>query len=256
MGNDLLLLSKNNSVGWITFNDPRTRNSLSNEMCADLILALADLEADPEIRVCVLQGGGHDAFASGANIGEFRTGDSAPSEPPPVHRMVGALERFSKPMIAMVRGWCLGGGLIVAMKADMRIADTTAKFGVPAAKLGIGYPLDPVRDLMDLVGPARAKAILYTAENLDAQKALAWGLVEEVHPPEALIARVEQLAETISRNAPLSVRAATAAVDHLVHARPPKEEVNALLKRCFNSSDFVEGRAAFREKRKPNFRGI
>lgn len=254
MSNDSLIVHKSDGVGWITFNDPSRRNALSYAMCEATIQALSEFDADPAVRLCVLTGAG-GAFVSGANIGEFNDDRSTPRKQPATSRAFVALEMFSKPSIAMIRGWCLGGGLALAMKADLRIADVTAKFGVPAAKLGLAYPLDSVRDLVNLVGPAKAKSILFTAENLDADGALACGLVEEVFSSEGLAVRIGQIAAAIVRNAPLSVMAAKAAVGHLAYDRPSQADVADLVTQCFKSDDFAEGRAAFLEKRSPVFRG-
>lgn len=256
MSDDSLSLRKADGVGWLTLNDPHRRNALSEAMCEAMIEALSDLDADPGVRLCVITGAGGAAFASGANIGEFKADGVRRPEPPAISRIFTALETFSKPSIAMIRGWCLGGGLALAMKADLRIADATAKFGVPAAKLGLAYPVDSVRDLVNLVGPAKAKLILYTGENLDADKAFACGLVDEVVASEALTVRIDQLAAAIVRNAPLSIVAAKAAIEHLTYGRHSEAEVANLVVRCFKSDDFSEGRAAFLEKRTPVFRGL
>jgi len=147
------------------------------------------------------------------------------------------------------------GGVAVAMKADLRICDATAKFGVPAARLGVGYPLDAVRDLVNLVGPSKAKTILFTAERLSAQEAKAIGLADEVLAPEALEGRIAEIAAAIVDNAPLSIRAAKAAIDHVARGAFSEAEVAAIVSDCYRSADFKEGRTAFLEKRRPAFKG-
>jgi enoyl-CoA hydratase/carnithine racemase len=240
-------------VGWIVFSNPARHNALTEAMCVQIIAALDAFAADPAVRLCVMTGQGDKAFMSGADIGGLQTG--ARSGASPIAEAFRALEAFEKPLIAMIRGWCLGGGLAVAMKADLRFCSADARFGVPAAKLGVGYPLDATRDLVALVGPSAAKSILFVGARLPAKEALRIGLVDEVLAPEALEGRVAEVAQAIGANAPLSIRTAKAAVNHLVRDGGESDHVAALVRQCFASADFVEGRAAFLEKRSPVFRG-
>jgi enoyl-CoA hydratase/carnithine racemase len=245
---------KADSVGWITFSNLARHNALTGEMCAQLAEILADFAADPEVRLCVMRGDGDKAFVSGADI-ERLPADGKRREGGGLLPAFLALQDFQKPLLAMIRGWCLGGGLAVALKADMRFCATDAQFGIPAARLGVGYSLDLTRDLVAIVGPSAAKRILFTGARLPAAEALRLGLVDEVLAPEALEDRVAEIARTIAANAPLSLMTAKAAVDHVASGAGRAEDVAALVTQCFQSADFQEGRAAFLEKRAPVFRG-
>lgn len=246
---------KADGIGWIVFSNPARHNALTEDMCAQLIEALTAFAADDEVRLCTMTGAGDRAFVSGADIGGLPTGPRPPGGRGSIATAFDALEAFEKPLIAMIRGWCLGGGLAVAMKADMRFCATDAQFGVPAARLGVGYPIDATRDLVSLVGPSAAKSILFVGARLPADEALRLGLVDEVLAPDALEDRVAAIAQAICANAPLSIRTAKAAVNHIVREGGEAEHVTALVRQCFASADFAEGRAAFLEKRAPVFRG-
>ncbi|HEY3694390.1 enoyl-CoA hydratase-related protein [Phenylobacterium sp.] len=255
MTDEPMIARKEDGVGWMTFNNPQRHNALNEAMCQRIMEILADFEADPAVRLCVMTGAGEKAFVSGADIGALPEGPSSQRPAAPARAAFNALRDFNKPLVAMIRGWCLGGGVALAMKADLRIADATARFGVPAARLGVGYPLESVRDLVNLVGPSAAKSILFTAERLSAEQALRLGLADEVLAPEALQARIGEIAAAIVDNAPLSIRAAKAAVDHVSRGRWSEGEVAGFVADCLGSADFREGRSAFLEKRTPAFKG-
>jgi enoyl-CoA hydratase len=255
MAGDSVISRTADGIGWMTFSHPERHNALTDAMCAQAVEALSAFAADSQVRLCVMTGAGA-AFASGMDIGGLADAKRQSGDGPPhALQLLEGLSSFVKPLVAMIRGWCLGGGLAVAMKADIRICAPDARFGIPAARLGVGYPLDSMRDLVALVGPSAAKSMLFTAERLPADRALRIGLVDEVTEPGALEARVAQIAGAIAENAPLSIRAAKASIDHLARGRPSAEEVGALLSDCMASVDFREGRAAFLEKRAPVFRG-
>jgi enoyl-CoA hydratase len=234
-------------VAWLTFDNAARRNALSMAMCRSLLAELARVEEDPAVGVVVLRGAGGEAFMSGADISE----QEDPEAPKLITAFYAALAGASKPVLAMVEGFCLGGGLATALEADLRLATEGASFGIPAARLGIGYPFDGVQRLVGLVGPAVAADILYTGRRLTAEEALRAGLVQEVLPAGELEARVAQLAATIAGNAPLSIRAAKAAIRGRDRA-----EVDRLVAACRTSEDLAEGRRAFFEKRPPRFRGV
>jgi len=234
------------AVTWLTFDNVARRNALSIAMCRSLLAELERIEADPAIHVVVLRGAGDDAFMSGADISE----QEDPEAPKAITAWYAALAAMGKPVIAMIHGFCLGGGLATALETDLRIAAEGSLFGIPAARLGVGYPFDGVQRLVGLVGPAVAADILYTGRRLTAEEALRAGLVQHLVPLDELEGHVARLAATIAGNAPLTIRAAKAAI-----RGRDREEVARLVAMCRDSEDLVEGRRAFFEKRPPVFHG-
>ncbi|HUT50632.1 MAG TPA: enoyl-CoA hydratase [Alphaproteobacteria bacterium] len=248
-------------IGWVTFDRPHRHNAMSYEMWQALPDVLAAHEADPEVKVIVLRGVGEKSFISGADISQFdeRRASAAANEN---YRSVAGtaftrLRDVSKPTIAMIRGYCIGGGLAVALCCDLRIAADDARMGIPAARLGLGYAQDGVKRLIDLVGPAYTKEILFTGRNYDAAEAWRIGLVNGVVAVDALAAEVRATAETIGENAPLTIAAAKWAVNEtlLPSGEQDMGAVGLAIERCFDSDDFAEGRKAFAEKRRPVFKG-
>ena len=257
-----LLADVNDGVGLITFNQPAKHNALSVEMWAELEQVLELWESEPDVRVVVLTGAGEKAFISGADISQFERlrGDAEAQQE--YDRLTSGgrrkLEGFPKPMIARIRGYCLGGGLALAMQADLRIAAQDSEFGIPAARLGIAYGLHNVKGLVSLVGPAHARMLLYTGARINSTEAARIGLVNQVVPTESLSNTVDDLAHTIASNAPLSVRASKLTIDQVLRD-PTDRDLNAVIlagTECLNSEDYREGRTAFLEKRPPKFRGI
>jgi enoyl-CoA hydratase/carnithine racemase len=250
---------KEGGLGWMIFDNPERHNAIDPSMWSGMLDILAEFEADAGIRACVMTGAGDRAFVSGADIGQFPD-DSQRLEASErgggvAVRALEALGAFPKPLIAMVRGWCLGAGVAVALKADFRVAASDIRIGIPAARLGVGYPFDAVRDLVTLVGPGTAKLVLFSAERMGAEAALRVGLVDEVVAPDALEERVRELSSEICQNAPLSILAAKASVDQIAREPNTRAGPEHLIKACFASADFQEGRAAFLEKRPPVFQG-
>src|SRR5215475_1084476 len=205
-GTDKLLVEVADAIAVVTFNNPAKRNALSSEIRAALPGVLATLEADPAVRVLVVTGAGDKAFASGADISEFGQQRTSPEARAQYDRgqaaLAGAWAGLSKPVIAMIRGFCMGGGLLTALQADIRIASDDSQFGIPAARLGLGYPVSGVLALMNLIGPARTAEILFSARRFPAAEALQMGLVNRVVPAESLREAALGLADGIARNAP------------------------------------------------------
>lgn len=260
-GTDRLLVHVENGIGRITFNNPSKHNALSVEMRTALPRVLQSLEEDPEVRVIVVTGAGGKAFVSGADVAEFGEQRTSP-EARALYDREGAASAqawaaVEKPIIAMIRGYCIGGGLLTAMQADIRIASEDSEFGVPAARLGLGYGFGGVQALMDLVGPSWTAEILFSARRLSAAEALQIGLVNRVVPAGRLEDEVMELARTIQANAPLTIRACKAAIREA--SRDPERRdlarVAALVEACFRSEDYLEGQRAFKEKRPPRFTG-
>jgi len=248
-------------IGWLVFNNPARRNAVSLDMWQAIPEILGAYESDPAVRVIVLRGAGDKAFVSGADISEFEQNRSSP-EAIARYEEIGtkaqaAIEQARKPTIAMIHGFCMGGGVGVALACDLRIASESARFGIPAARLGISYRLHGILRLIELVGPSFAKEIFYTARRFTAAEAHGMGLVNRVLPDGGLEEFVRSYAAMIGENAPLSLAAAKGII---AEATKPSDAIDrarceALVRGCFNSEDYVEGRRAFMEKRKPVFRG-
>jgi enoyl-CoA hydratase len=258
---DKMLSRKEGGVGYMIFNNPERHNAVSLEMWAATSRILDDFAKDKDIRVVVITGAGGKAFVSGADISKFESEraskDAQRIYNETVERAYLSIQEYPKPTIAMIRGYCIGGGLGLAVCCDLRICSDNSKFAVPAAKLGLGYGYLGLRRLIDLVGPAFAKEIFFTARQFDTEEARVMGLVNRVVPGAELENYVKGYADTMAGNAPLTVQA----VKYIV-GEAMKDETKRNLKHCaemvdacFASKDFVEGRTAFLEKRKPAFTG-
>jgi len=254
-------VEREGDLAWLVFDHPERRNAISAEMWRALPGAVEALEADEDVRVVVMRGAGEQAFVSGADISEFenaRTGAAAAAEyDRTTARAFDALSGLSKPLLAMVHGFCIGGGMATALAADLRYAAEDAVFAIPAARLGLGYHMAGLDALSRLVGPAAAKEILFTARRYPAADALRLDLVNAVWPKADLEREVRGIAATIAANAPLTLRSAKLALREL--ARDPAERDQAAVRRailaCFESEDYREGVRAFLEKRSPRFAG-
>ncbi len=240
-------------------NAPRL-NAFTLAMWAALPERMAEAEADREVRVVILTGAGTKAFSAGADISEFaatRSGDKVRHYDDVNHRAFEAVANCSKPTIAMVHGYCFGGGCEIAICCDLRMAADTAVFSIPAAKLSIGYNPRWIRPMLSVMTPSKAKEMLFTGRRYAAHEALAMGMVNQVVAGTSLEAETMRLAGEIVANAPLSIRAAKASIDEMV-SRPEGADLarlDGLVEACFASEDYREGQAAFLAKRKPVFRG-
>jgi enoyl-CoA hydratase/carnithine racemase len=256
-----ILQNVNDGVGIITFNNPDKRNAMSLEMWEGLGLALTELRDNADVRVVILTGAGDKAFVSGADISQFeKTRHNAAASEEYSRRSEAQralLASYPKPTIACIRGFCLGGGMQVAMLTDIRIASDNSQFGIPAAKLGIAYGYDGLKHLVSLVGPSWARLIMYTGMRIEAAEALRIGLVDRVLPDAQLWDATMEIARTISGNAPLAIKAAKITISEVLQDES-KRDMDAIKKigmACMDSEDFREGRTAFMEKRKPQFKG-
>lgn len=248
-------------VGRIVIDNPRRRNAISLEMWSGIAEAFDRFSADSSIRCVVMTGAGDRAFASGADISQFKE-NRRDAEAAAAYARISMSSRqkmlaFEKPFIARIRGFCMGGGLGIALAADMRIASEDSVFGVPAARLSIAYDRVNLGNLVALVGPSRAKEILITARRYSAADALAMGLINASVPVDALDGAVADITDRIAENAPLSMRASKLTINELMKddAAFDAQLVEELTRACFNSRDYQEGQDAFMNKRKPVFEG-
>ena len=248
-------------VGVITFNNPAKRNAMSLEMWEGFGEALAALRDDETVRVVILRGAGGKAFVSGADISQFeKTRHNAAASEEYAKRSAAQralLADYPKPTIACIEGFCLGGGMQVAMLADIRLAAHGSQFGIPAARLGIAYGYDGLKHLVSLVGPSWARLLMYTGMRIDATEALRIGLIERLFPLDELWGETMTIAQTISENAPLAIKAAKITIAQVLKDESQRDmaAIKAIGHACMDSADFREGRQAFMEKRKPQFQG-
>lgn len=258
---DKIIAEVKDGIGWLTFNQPEKRNAMSLEMWQGTSDVLDAWAADDAVRVIVLKGAGDRAFVSGADISQFeKVRGNAEAGDHYASVANGARQRLrhiEKPLIAMIRGYCLGGGLAVAMAADFRIAADDSIFGIPAGRMGLVYGFEGIKLLTDLVGPGMAKKILFTADRYDAQQALDMGLIEDVVPVADLESYTASMAGRIANNAPLSINGTKRIVGQITgrDGEMDMDMMTRITRAAMDSADYKEGRRAFMEKRQPKFTG-
>ena len=248
-------------IGWMVFNHPARHNALSLEMWQGIGDILEYYNNHPEVRVVIMRGAGGKAFVSGADISEFDQQRASAEQKKSYGKVAGRatrwLNRLEKPLIALIEGYCIGGGLATALAADVRFATPDSTFGIPAAKLGLGYEFDGLAKLARLVGPSHARDIMFSARFMPASEAQSMGLINFVSERGEIEAACLSYARKVADNAPLTVKAAKAALNAWEQGSPPDriEEIEQLVDACFDSADYKEGRLAFKQKRTPRFTG-
>jgi enoyl-CoA hydratase/carnithine racemase len=246
----------------IRFNNVARHNALSVDMWEAVPVLLSQAEQDMRVRLVVFSGAGEKAFVSGADISQFEDMRAAKEAVTRYEQMAEtalmSIYNFPKPTLACIRGYCIGGGVNVAISCDMRIAASDAVFSVPAAKLGLGYRYSAMKNLVDLIGPGAAKDLFFTARRLDAQEALQLGLISRVCETEKLPELLSEYTSALAANAPITIAAAKAITKEILKPSPELDMAlcQQLIRNCFESADYAEGRKSFMEKRKPIFKGI
>lgn len=258
---DKILTEQTGEIARIIFNQPEKRNAVSLEMWEAVEAAVTRFRDDPTVRILILSGAGGKAFVSGADVSKFET-ERASEEGvarynATTKRVYDMVEAFPKPTIAQIDGFCIGGGVALALCCDLRICGEGSNFAVPAAKLGLGYAFPGLKRLVDVVGPSFAKEIFFTARRFSAEEARAMGLVNRVVPDDQVAQAALHTARMIAENAPMTVASVKFIVGQTVAPESARDlaECDARVKACFDSQDYIEGRRAFMEKRKPNFVG-
>ncbi|GAB7388625.1 enoyl-CoA hydratase-related protein [Bacillaceae bacterium] len=259
MNHDHVYLEKNGEIATLYFNRPEKRNALTFAMWQAIPKLLADVDRDSAVKVLVLRGVDATAFAAGADISEFRTlradSEGARIYNEATHKAERMLANFRKPTIAMIQGYCIGGGCELAVACDFRFSDTNGRFGITPAKLGLVYGLEATKQLVDLVGPANAKYILFSGRHLDAEKAHKIGLVDEVFPPDEIEEKTYEFARELCERAQFTVRSMKYIIAEIMRGVSEEtEETRRLRLESFDTEDYQEGVRAFLEKRKPKFK--
>ncbi len=256
-----LLVEKRGAVGWIVFNQPAKRNAINDAMWRGIPVALERFDADAEVRCVVFRGAGTEAFAAGADISEFdkvRSDKGAIAQYDDLlDQVLHSIQGSMKPSVAMIHGFCIGGGLEIALACDLRYSGASGQFGIPAAKLGLAYNVEGHKRLLETVGHARAREIMFLGRRYPADEALLMGLVHGVVPDADLEAYVTGIVRTLIENAPLAIANTKTILEEFVKSSgtPDAARMRAAIERCAKSADYIEGRRAFMEKRKPRFTG-
>ena len=256
-----LRVEKRGAIGWIVFDQPGKRNAINDAMWRGIPEAMKQFDADPDVRCVVFRGAGTEAFSAGADISEFESRRSN-------HEAVGqydtlldqvlhSIQDSLKPSVAMIHGYCFGGGLEIALACDLRYCGASAKFAIPAAKLGLAYNVEGHKRLLETIGHAKTREMMFLGQRYDAQEALDMGLVHRVQPDAGLEGFVDEVIQTLQANAPLSIANTKTILEEYAKSvgAPDHARMRAAIERCAHSEDYKEGRRAFMEKRKPGFQG-
>ena len=258
---DKMLARKEGSVGHMIFNNPEKHNAVSLDMWDAADVILDDFENDAGVRVVVLSGAGGKSFVSGADISKFEkergSEEAVRHYNDRIKVVYGRIHAFPKPTIAMINGYCIGGGLNLAVACDLRFCSEKSKFAMPAARLALGYPYPAIRRLTDAIGPGAAKHMMFTARRIDAEEAYRLGLVQKILAEDELEAFIADYAGSVAANAPLTVKAMKLISNEVLKDPDMRdlEMCDRLVSECFASEDYKEGRRAFMEKRPPQFKG-
>jgi len=259
---DIVRGIRGDGIGWLIFENPHKLNAMSSKMTEQALEIVTGYESDPSIRVVIMRGAGEKAFISGGDISKFEKTRFAPGSAGSGHensdRLRKKLVNIDKPVIAMIHGYCLGGGMGIALCADMRFGSPTSQLGIPAAQRGLAYPPSVLNLLIDLVGPSVAKDILISARRLKADEAHRVGLLNYVYPPEDLERETVAYANIVVGNSPLSIRASKFCINQLglEQSQRDHDTMQRMQDEAANSDDFKEATRSFMEKRKPTFRGV
>ncbi len=256
-----LHVEKRDAVGWIVFDQPKRRNAINGAMWRGIPPAMARFSEDPDVRCVAFRGAGNEAFSAGADISEFeanRSRSEAVGEYDDLlDRVLHSIQGSLKPSVAVIYGYCLGGGLEIALACDLRYCAASAQFGIPAAKLGLAYNVEGHKRLLETVGHSRAREIMFLGRRYNAEEALAMGIVHKVLPTESLEGFVTDVLQDLVDNAPLSIANSKTIIEEYVKSlgTPDAARMRSAIERCAKSEDYREGRRAFMEKRKPRFTG-